>query len=148
MRVMFFLYSIGLLLGLSFINLQSGVDVRLKTYVTKYEQAFNRPVTNLSMEFMDLDMGRVAAFCRVWTFGKRELVFDIKYWNNISEKQRISLFFHEVGHCEGDLDHDESIKEDGYCPNSFMYPSVLSNECLNNHWDHYIKELDNKLNGR
>lgn len=62
------------------------------------------------------------------------------YWKQLSEYQRIGLIFHELGHCVLNREHVESNSV-MLCPTSFMYPSVLTNFCVEKHYQEYIKEM-------
>lgn len=114
-------------------------------YISNFEQTFDIKISKMSMKFKYNDMGKAAAYCVEWITGHKELVFEYEHWNELTEKQKLALFYHEVAHCEKRIDHDENFMHMSYCPKSVMYPSVITDECLNRFWNEYVKELDSKL---
>ena len=71
-------------------------------------------------------------------------------WSYMSEAERESLIFHELGHCLLNRGHDNSEKYDleygSNIPNSIMHQYAISSAFYENRYDHYIKELFNKDN--
>jgi hypothetical protein len=72
--------------------------------------------------------------------GYKHIDIDPKFWYNNYGKRKIALFLHEAAHCICLSEHINGNLKDG-CPKSIMSPYILSNYCLNKHWDFYIKEL-------
>ncbi|MHA1676038.1 MAG: hypothetical protein ACTSU6_02555 [Candidatus Njordarchaeales archaeon] len=107
-------------------------------YIQEFESYLGYQIQDIPINFMDLDTH--VGVCRSYSRGYREIHVDPTYWAKISEKQRINLIFHELGHCSLNLDHDYQILGDG-CPNSFMYKSISDNFCLDKYYDHYIEEM-------
>lgn len=124
----------------------------------------------VTMGFKHIKKNNVVGIC---TYGEnwREIDVDVDYWNNIQPLERLALVFHELTHCYCRRDHDygsgikyppteearvEQAKEwqrvggpkpgrleDG-CPSSVMYPVVLNEECVQHHYNEYIKEMFNR----
>lgn len=100
------------------------------------------------------------------TYGNnfREIDVDIKYWKESSWKSKRTLIYHEMTHCfcgrlhtfrDGTYPEAEEIEKmgkapfsmltPGYlqdgCPASIMYPYILSDECVDRHWEMYDSEM-------
>lgn len=45
----------------------------------------------------------------------RSVFFDKEYWNTATHLEKEYVFFHELGHCFLQLDHDDSENEKGEC---------------------------------
>lgn len=128
---------------------------------------FNKPVT---IGFKHLTKKNVIATCwltPVW----REIEIDITYWNNLSPLSRTQTLFHELSHCycsrlhthDDGVSYPDTVKErdkefmewqgnkgpnpgffeDDWCPNSLMFPQILSEPCISAHYNEYIKEMFN-----
>lgn len=101
-------------------------------------------------------------------YGWREIDIDETYWSFTNEADRIALIFHELSHCYCTRDHDwaegqkypetkeartkefNKYENSGVlrpgrmaddCPSSLMYPVVVNNQCLKEHYDHYVIEM-------
>lgn len=69
------------------------------------------------------------------------------FWDNASKAKKEMTYFHELGHCALNLRHiryskegiDSSNPKD--CPMTLMYPSVMHDQCWNNHKDFYFTTL-------
>ena len=63
----------------------------------------------------------------------------------MSEERRQELIFHELGHCELNLDHDETYNETDNCPTSIMNPFVFGDygvdNCYTPKFNYYINQL-------
>jgi hypothetical protein len=71
---------------------------------------------------------------------RRLIIIDKDYWNGFSYRKRQLLLWHEIGHCLFNKKHDESFHFDG-CPRSIMYPTVLSEACIELHYEDYLLQL-------
>jgi hypothetical protein len=78
------------------------------------------------MQFASLN-GLTIGKCTRWSIGERQIEIDQAYWQDptTTENEKISLIFHELGHCDLNRNHDESLRQDGY-PKSLMCPYNLS----------------------
>lgn len=70
----------------------------------------------------------------------RQVWLDSGYWANHPEC-REALVFHELGHCQLDKDHDDSVSSNGR-PLSVMHP-VVTRVCWA--WPHYREEYVDDL---
>jgi len=87
----------------------------------------------------------VVAFCAkeynlLGTLTRRLIVFDKDYWDGFSYTKRQLTLIHEFQHCLFDKKHDETLRLDG-CPRSLMYPTVLSQACIDRHYEDYLLQL-------
>lgn len=137
-----------------------------KRLSAQYNVVFNKTVT---IGFKDIDQGSVVGQC---TYGRgfREIDLDKKFWDRASWKNKITVVFHEMTHCNCTrVEHDygpeklypdttlneildivnykvpfykaeEGFFDDG-CPLSIMYPYVLYEGCLDLHYAQYVKEM-------
>lgn len=71
---------------------------------------------------------------------RRLIVIDKDYWNAFSYKKRQLLLWHEIGHCMFNKKHDEREFLNG-CPRSIMHPTVLSESCIDLHYEDYLLQL-------
>ena len=69
-----------------------------------------------SVKFGKVPMESVVAFCDIKTNGFK-LVFDKKYWDNLSELNKTQLMMHEMVHCMFNENHIDD-------PKHFMYPEM------------------------
>jgi hypothetical protein len=160
--------------GTKWVPEYDGVDPKLQKYVDEYKKLaeiqgikFKKDVT---IGFKKINSNIIAGLT-TYGMGFREIDVDQVYFNNSTETTKRSLMLHELGHayCTRDHDHDNGIKypktrelrikeaeewqkrggerpriyEDG-CPKSFMYPSVLDDDCVTVHNNDYIKEMFNR----
>lgn len=136
-------FMIGLLIGLWYgpIDrlLNTNVDKEFKPYVTRFEYFYGKKVST-SIEFTDKLKGD--DWVGVCYYFSNHVQIDRKFWREVDEATREELIFHELGHCELELEHDETIGEN-FCPNSIMYPHVFS-ACYKRNKLKYIKELFDK----
>ena len=70
---------------------------------------------------------------------------DPTFFKNASEKARLNLIFHELGHCFLNRSHDETMTIYGY-PKSFMYPNIFfehdNSQVMNQLFEvYYVPEL-------
>lgn len=147
-----------------------GEDPKVVGLVNEYKElAKNNGITfkkQVSIGFKDIKDKDIVGMCY---YGSkwREIDLDTKFWENSNSITRLTLLFHELGHCYCNRDHDyrdgkkykeaNTIKEDlrlgksdnngfydDHCPLSMMYPIVLENFCILSHYDDYMKELFNR----
>lgn len=122
------------------------VPESVEPYVSRFEKEFNVAI-NYPVEFF-VTKDKVVGRCVTWTDGARKILLDSKYFSEASSAQKEQLVYHELGHCELRLDHDDSTIEfdglTGKWPNSIMKSSTFDDEeaaVYEMHRDHYVKEL-------
>ncbi len=140
-----------------------GVDPKLVPYVNqwldlaqKHGLSFENKVT---VGFCTINHGRTIGLS--W-YGRtfHEIDIDIPFWTTASETSRKTLIFHELVHSYCNREHDYAENKDyldrggsrkdypkgeGFfeddCPTSIMFPSILSDRCVNAHKDFYLDEM-------
>ena len=116
-----------------------GVPGELQEYVQEFEAHLGRSIGDVPLGFADLDEDK-AGICTTYPSGHKEVEIDQKYWQEISYNQRFNLIFHELGHCVLNLDHNMVLLDDN-CPSSFMFDTIIGDNCLDLHLDEYIGEM-------
>lgn len=125
----------------------------------------------VSVGFSDIERDSVIGTCSYRpTF--REIDLDPRYWKRATWTSKVALLYHELVHCYCERDHDydqgemypdkswkaliqdhfsgflSPIRPSGYledgCSKSNMHPVIMSNECFEKHYDHYVKEMFNR----
>lgn len=114
-------------------------EVAFVDYIQYVEDTTGQEVT-VSIRFADLK-DRIAGACYRYIGNRRKVLIDQPVWNYLTELERQSLIFHEIGHCVFNKHHNFNYFQNDYCPVSFMAPSIPSHACLEKHWDEYIQEF-------
>jgi len=147
-----------------------GVDPKAQKIVDSYlELAKDEKIlfeNTVTIGFKKINRGNVVGLCHYGGYF-REIDVDIGYWNRSTFISQRTLLFHELTHCYCGRGHDyddgAKYKEladsyivegpictvmdvspgfyDDLCPKSLMFPSVLEDECVNKHYNEYIKEM-------
>lgn len=107
---------------------QQALDAGIKAYVDRYlEEKGSGLKYDIEFSMADIGDDSVAAYCETSDYddsAPRKIVFDISYWNRISNwvsyNYTTSLVFHELGHCDLDRDHIETAERG--VPKSIMHP--------------------------
>jgi hypothetical protein len=115
------------------------IDPELVPYYAMYEDWYNVTIYDIPINFDILTNNQVGV-CQTWSNGYREIRIEKAYWEAATEKEKIELVFHELGHCQQGRGHTSTYLTDG-CPVSLMDPYTLDLWCLDTHWDYYIEEL-------
>lgn len=71
---------------------------------------------------------------------RRIIIIDKTYWDRLDYKVRQLLIWHELGHCLFNKKHDNLLMHDG-CPNSIMHPTILSDRCVELHYETYLQQI-------
>lgn len=95
-------------------------------------------IDNLTIEFGIRDNIKLAGECFSGEMPK--IYINQITWNKLTNNQRLVLVMHEMGHCILKLQHNEEVKNN--CPVSYMFPSVLTNNCIE---QNSLNSLDKKL---
>jgi hypothetical protein len=116
-------------------------------YIQDFEQRSGQSVAHIPIAFVDLG-GNNAGLCyRGFTNGHLSYAYieiDQRYWSFMTEYQRINLIFHELGHCFLQRKHvtiNITAPVTSACPTSFMHDTVMSQFCLEQYYDVYMKEM-------
>lgn len=151
-----------LLVLLSFMLLSCGescekTPTEVQAYVQEFEDTYGVDI-EFEVLLVDYELGSskgVLATCRR-SEGKPPLVrIERSFWNEADYIRRRALVFHELGHCEFDLEHNpdlmpmvitDPITGDLWAttgPVSLMYPSIRGSEYYGEprFTDHYVPQL-------
>jgi hypothetical protein len=140
-----------------------GVDPRAEGYVKEFKELAKIQgiifKSNVTIGFKGINEPNVIGICTaVSTF--QEIDLDLDFWEHSTELSRLSLALHEMGHCYCGREHDYRGKayptpdeinprdkstgpgyyKDG-CPRSFMFPVILDDSCVVQHYNDYAVEL-------
>lgn len=126
----------------------------------------------VTVGFMDIKDSDVIGVCHYNTFW-REIDIDKDYWDRASKTSRMILVFHELSHAYCNREHDyglgkkydssnmdvsirsefilptrfrhnmEGFYPDG-CPLTIMYPKILNDSCVLDHYAEYMVEMFNR----
>jgi hypothetical protein len=145
-----------------------GVDPKLQSYVDEFlalsklnHVTFKHSVT---VGFKRLS-GSIVGMCThggLWN----EIDIDPSFWNYSTNLEKTALIYHELTHCYCNRGHDHGKGEEygtldqmvkevdlwhggevpgrypkDFCPTTLMYPRVLDNECMQMHYNDYVKEM-------
>jgi hypothetical protein len=140
------LFLIGILIGTwsptIYRGLQTGIDDEFIPYVNKFEYFYGSKVSS-SIVFVDKLEGATVGVCYKLS---NHIEIDRSYWEIITTEEQEELIFHELGHCELELDHNSQRFSWG-CPKSIMYPNTFST-CYKQYEEYYIKELLDKYRNK
>lgn len=130
-----------------FLNMQGepkkhNTDKTFLDYVKNFE-SINGKIKS-SIIFGDLKSPQVGV-CKKWNNSSyREVEIDRNFWNNSSDEKREQLILHELGHCELNLNREDSFLDDN-CPASVMRSYVFFDHEINNcfvpNFKYYLDEL-------
>lgn len=74
-------------------------------YISLYKEEKGEDLYHeIPIGFADLK-GNTVGLCTRWSSGHRQIQIDREYWYKVPEQFRISLIFHELGHCDLHRDH-------------------------------------------
>lgn len=150
-----------------------GVDPALQPLVGEYMwlSAQNNILfkNNVTIGFKHLS-GTAVGMC-TWGGWFREIDIDPTYWKLTGNRTHIALLFHELTHCYCGRGHDyaDGVKyprtadarlkqaidwmvkggerpgfwDDG-CPTSLMFPVVVDDTCVQEHYEEYTTEIFNR----
>jgi hypothetical protein len=120
-------------------------DPTFKPYVDEFLYYQQKKSTSIPVYFADLEPG-IAGVCHYFRVGSGPIRWgyieiDKEYWGYISEFQKINLIFHELGHCVLGRDHVPWGNSVMMCPQSMMYDTVLSTQCMEDNYQAYLEEM-------
>ena len=114
-------------------------------YVEKFESvsiAQGRPVRveDLKMKFAQMDRPTEQAVCILQTDEQPQINVNKAAWDRMTETERQSVIFHELGHCVLLRKHVNALDSDND-PISLMNPYALDPTVYEAKMDHYHQEL-------
>jgi hypothetical protein len=86
------------------------------------------------------------ALCEIFEDNYRVIRVNSFYWEKLGKGGKEETIYHELGHCELNRDHSETLTQTGLysyrIPNSIMYPYEFGDASY--YWifrEHYLEEL-------
>lgn len=117
----------------------ASVDGDLQPYFNSFRDiSGGRDISDVEGKFY-YEESKILGTCSS-TMDHKVISINMKYWPNLGEKSRLSLIYHEFGHCTLGRDHRDDMLSDG-CPLSMMNTYAPAAICLDRHWDDYTREL-------
>jgi hypothetical protein len=117
-----------------------GIDQQVASYVEMFESFYGKKIGDISIGFAPID-GSIIGRCTIWSNGFRQITLDPEYWAQSSERSRIGLVFHELGHCKLNRDHNNDTFYYSGTSISGRVPSSLMNQY--NFFSDFYAELEN-----
>jgi hypothetical protein len=117
-----------------------GVDPEFNYYLDLYVKIKGKPLYyDIPIQFSsNMEPGEVGN-CKRWGYyGYRQITIDKTYWLSADTNHKISLIFHELGHCDLNRDHVETRNHNG-TPTSLMFPHNVG--FIDADQDYYFNEL-------
>ena len=128
-------------------------DVEFETYLEKIPVETGDLIIGFkeASGFLDSQFTKgstIAGFCGVSLFPPTaQISINPTWWKNKSEKQRLALLVHEIGHCKyAKLHNDDKIFFG--CPKTLMNSFTTSKGCLDMYWDYYMWEIKRRFDER
>lgn len=72
--------------------------------------------------------------------GDNYIEINKKSWQKLNEEQRVLLVSHELLHCDCDMEHNDTILNDG-CPSSISHSHAPDLYCIKAHFVRYFDEI-------
>lgn len=100
-------------------------------------------VTNLRVTFGDTRHrgGRVVGYCEFLNNGQNHVAIKKEFWDSASDYDRISLLYHELGHCALFRAHRIQFRVDNLYPISLMYSFLVREIKFMPFFDDYMQEM-------
>ena len=126
-----------------------GIDPAFNTYVAQFESYLGKSIGDIPIQFSP-QSGKVIGVCIVWNSQWREIKIDPDYWNAdpndggpIDDDEKLSLIFHELGHCVLNRGHlATTFDSNGWnVYTSFMNPYIFFSDQYPETRNYYINEL-------
>ena len=139
-NVIEFTITLSLLQSCAILTESPKVDPVLEPYYQEYLYYTKRKRSNIIIKFGTLIKDEGDRAVGVCNYLFKEITIDKGYWKNASEIKRKALVWHELGHCDLFLLHNNSMFGD-MCPKSVMNSFIPSEWCLNKYWEKYKREF-------
>lgn len=118
------------------VNTPRFTDKELRPHVKSFELITGKKVEGYTIRFTSLKPPAVGN-CNPFI---SEITIDPKYWGTLAKAEKVSLMYHELGHCVCWSWHYNSKFADG-CPKSMMHHNMFGSKCLTKHWKYYIMDI-------
>lgn len=127
------------IIGCSQFKSYNHIDPEFYPYIQKWEKRSGKTF-NVKIGFVDgyLFSKNIVGQCN---YINRTITIKKSYWKKASDKQKESLFLHEIGHCIYYRGHYDITYEFTDCPKSIMHWQTIPQACLDHYWEYYLKEF-------
>jgi len=120
----------------------------VKQYLLDYKNVTGKAfpeeaLNNGTIDLVDTLPAAIAGQCSTWSNGSWAIILNNMYWEYAREEQRITLLYHELGHCLQGMDHRG--KYDGKNFTSLMHPYTLPIGMFTSAQKAYVNELHTKI---
>lgn len=133
-----------------------GINPVFIPYVQQFEAILGHSIGDIPIQFA-AESGNTIGVCNWWYGGYRQIKIDPDYWNAspsnggpIDDDEKLSLIFHELGHCVLNRGHLDTsfIDSNGYqVMNSWMNWYVFFYDGYPGSKSYYLHELFNPAPG-
>jgi len=131
---------IFMLITLVLINTPNNFEssVVLENYVKKIERLSKGNIkSKVQINFADLKYP-VIGTC--YDRAIKYIEIDKAAFDYFTEKKRLLIIAHELGHCACGLDHINGYGTNG-CPAHFMHEAAGDYSCIRRNWNRYVKQM-------
>jgi len=134
----------SMLINCSIINIKNKVDPQLQSFHDEFIHYAEIKNPTTIVVFGDLPGGGdVSGAIGVCNYLFKRVTIDRRYWKEATLSQKRALMWHELGHCELFMGHNDKMI-DRYCPQSLMHPYLAPEGCLQLYWERYKLEFRRK----
>ena len=127
-------------------------DAAFTPYIKDFETLYGKKINNIPINFGNTANVAFIAVCRKWSDFEKDIIVKKEVWNMLSKEQKQELIFHELGHCELNLEHISNytynVNNPYICPISIMNPQVFNDYsisyCYNANINYYTNKLFNR----
>jgi len=116
------------------------VDKQVLPYVDKFEELYGQKIGPIDILIVDFDEKHKNAggLCRLLS---QQIFINKKLWETKDEYEKEMLVFHELGHCELGLAHDNQKDSKDGCYKSIMNWKSMPGKCYRKKKKYYRDEL-------
>lgn len=130
-------------------------DPTFNSYIETYIAQKGAPLDyDIPIAFTHIE-GQTIGICTRWSNGYRQIEIDKEYWDSASERYRLSLISHELGHCDLLREHSPDILSIMYYQNwgSLDFSELFGRKTVNaklsfaqhdylNQDDHCVRDIE------
>lgn len=127
------------------ISLGESIGQEFQGYVKEFDETF-QVTTQATVQFSDTLPDNMLGLCTTFTRPNDFLnivSINRKFWETANDWQKEQLIFHELGHCELGLKHDDFMLDYGL-PKSLMNKRAIDWWVYRDNREYYLNELKEK----
>jgi hypothetical protein len=118
------------------------VNPKFRPYVEMFEEEFDTDVSDINVQFGQPANGWAAECRNIWT--RPTITVDREMFERHNGFGRMSIIFHELGHCKFGLSHAAETFDDG-SPVSVMNDPAPSDDVMKKDHDYYVDEMHARI---